>query len=70
MLVHEIDPLARNLTGYATIKAILKQKGVRLILTALQLPPLSVVAHQVPVGRLHVGDSHAVTIEQHLLAGT
>lgn len=31
VLVHKIDRLARNLVDYATIKAILKQKGIRLI---------------------------------------
>lgn len=31
VLVHKIDRLARNLIDYATIKAILKQKGIRLI---------------------------------------
>lgn len=30
-IVHKIDRLARNLIDYATIKAILKQKGIRLI---------------------------------------
>jgi len=31
VLIHKIDRLARNLIDYATIKAILKQKGIRLI---------------------------------------
>jgi DNA invertase Pin-like site-specific DNA recombinase len=31
VIVHKIDRLARNLIDYATIKAILKQKGIRLI---------------------------------------
>ena len=31
VLVHKIDRLARNLIDYATIKAILKQKGIRLV---------------------------------------
>lgn len=31
VLVHKIDRLARNLVDYATIKAILKQKGIRLV---------------------------------------
>jgi DNA invertase Pin-like site-specific DNA recombinase len=31
VVVHKIDRLARNLIDYATIKAILKQKGIRLI---------------------------------------
>lgn len=31
VIVHKIDRLARNLIDYATIKAILKQKGVKLI---------------------------------------
>lgn len=31
ILVHKIDRLARNLIDYATIKAILKQKGIRLV---------------------------------------
>lgn len=31
VLVHKIDRLARNLIDYATVKAILKQKGIRLI---------------------------------------
>jgi site-specific DNA recombinase len=31
VMVHKIDRLARNLVDYATIKAILKQKGIRLI---------------------------------------
>ena len=31
VLVHKIDRLTRNLVDYATIKAILKQKGIRLI---------------------------------------
>jgi len=31
VIVHKIDRLARNLIDYATIKAILKQKGIRLV---------------------------------------
>ncbi len=31
VLVHKIDRLARNLIDFATIKAILKQKGIRLV---------------------------------------
>jgi len=31
VLIHKIDRLARNLIDCATIKAILKQKGIRLI---------------------------------------
>lgn len=31
VIVHKIDRLARNLVDYATIKAILKQKGIRLV---------------------------------------
>lgn len=31
VLVHKIDRLARNLIDYATIKAILKQKGIKLV---------------------------------------
>lgn len=31
VLVHKIDRLARNLVDFATIKAILKQKGIRLV---------------------------------------
>jgi site-specific DNA recombinase len=31
VIVHKIDRLARNLIDYATIKAILKQKGIKLI---------------------------------------
>ena len=31
VLIHKIDRLARNLVDFATIKAILKQKGIRLI---------------------------------------
>lgn len=31
VVVHKIDRLARNLVDYATIKAILKQKGIRLV---------------------------------------
>ena len=31
VLVHKIDRLARNLVDYATIKAILKQKGIKLV---------------------------------------
>jgi len=31
ILVHKIDRLARILIDYATIKAILKQKGIRLV---------------------------------------
>ena len=31
VLVHKIDRLARNLIDYATVKAILKQKGIRLV---------------------------------------
>lgn len=31
ILVHKIDRLARNLIDYATIKAILKQKGIKLV---------------------------------------
>ena len=31
VVVHKIDRLARNLIDYATIKAILKQKGIRLV---------------------------------------
>ncbi len=31
VLVHKIDRLARNLVDYATIKAILKQKGIKLL---------------------------------------
>lgn len=31
VLVHKIDRLARNLVDYATIKAILKQRGIRLV---------------------------------------
>ena len=31
VLVHKIDRLSRNLIDYATIKAILKQKGIRLV---------------------------------------
>jgi len=31
VLVHKIDRLARNLVDYATIKAVLKQKGIRLV---------------------------------------
>jgi len=31
VLVHKIDRLARNLIDYATIKAVLKQKGIRLV---------------------------------------
>jgi len=31
VLIHKIDRLARNLIDYATIKAILKQKGIRLV---------------------------------------
>lgn len=31
VLVHKIDRLARNLIDYATIEAILKQKGIRLV---------------------------------------
>src|ERR1051325_1481514 len=31
VLVHKIDRLARNLIDHATIKVILKQKGIRLI---------------------------------------
>jgi len=31
VIIHKIDRLARNLIDYATIKAILKQKGIRLI---------------------------------------
>jgi len=31
VVVHKIDRLARNLVDYATIKAILKQRGVRLV---------------------------------------
>jgi len=31
ILIHKIDRLARNLIDYATIKAILKQKGIRLV---------------------------------------
>lgn len=31
VIIHKIDRLARNLVDYATIKAILKQKGVRLV---------------------------------------
>ncbi|MCH8903555.1 MAG: recombinase family protein [Bacteroidetes bacterium] len=31
VLIHKIDRLARNLVDYATIKAILKQKGIKLV---------------------------------------
>jgi len=31
ILIHKIDRLARNLIDYVTIKAILKQKGIRLV---------------------------------------
>ena len=31
VLVHKIDRLARNLVDHATIKALLKQRGIRLI---------------------------------------
>lgn len=31
VIVHKIDRLARSLTDHATIKTILKQKGIRLI---------------------------------------
>ena len=31
VLIHKIDRLARNLVDYATIKAILKQRGIRLV---------------------------------------
>jgi len=31
VIVHKIDRLARNLIDYATIKAILKQKGIKLV---------------------------------------
>lgn len=31
VIVHKIDRLARNLIDYATIKAVLKQKGIRLV---------------------------------------
>ena len=31
VLVHKIDRLARNLIDYATVKAILKQKGIRMV---------------------------------------
>ena len=31
VLIHKIDRLARNLVDFATIKAILKQKGIRLV---------------------------------------
>jgi site-specific DNA recombinase len=31
VLVHKIDRLARNLIDYATVKAVLKQKGIRLV---------------------------------------
>ncbi|MEA1872574.1 MAG: recombinase family protein [Chloroflexota bacterium] len=31
VLVHKIDRLAKNLIDYATIKAILKQKGIKLV---------------------------------------